>query len=233
MGFVRPLWLIGTTFAALLGWHYSQSFVLPSTKGTRGTTKSFNHLFAEKLSYTERLRLAQEAKRKGKPANQAAPAPVRSPEQVAQAKQIAGSTDPEDSLPFSDQIYEDMSYVIGKLQNRLRNRILLTPDELSKFEAAAGRIVADGRNGGYTADNFLPEEEPEPVIQETIEGVKVQMKIDKKSQHYIDGMETMTPDEYRAAMDQKIRQMRGARRQAGYQGGGQQQKDYFDSLSSS
>jgi len=227
--------------------------------------------FAEKkLSYAEQLKLAKEAKAKGQTYGEVAPKRALSPAQELQFKKLTGAADADDDLPFTDEIYEDMAFILSKLEARCRKGTLLKPREVPLFSAAVGRVVADMRSpqgrrpqlntaaggGRATTDSLdasndelagirevplrnadldyakrLDEAAAAATVTETIGGVKMEMQIRKDSQHYVEGMETMTPDEYRKAMDQKIRDVRTARRQAGYKYGGRQLDDYFSSLS--
>ena len=123
-------------------------------------TRHFNHpLAAQSESYRDALDRAKAAKLQKQGGNSAVPpppvpvaravAPPAAPSsssvsRPAPAAAVAAAAAPADSgLPFSDDLYDHLKFVIGKLSARMRTDTPLTRDELARFQASADRIIDD------------------------------------------------------------------------------------------
>lgn len=73
-------------------------------------------------------------------ATQARVEPTPSPT-VTQRKEVAN----DNGLPFSDDLYEHLKYVITKLSGKIKLDISLTPAELDQFEQSIETIIADAK----------------------------------------------------------------------------------------
>jgi hypothetical protein len=120
------------------------------TRGPR--TRHFNFRLGD--SYREALERAKAAKLQKQggavsppPAPVArapAPAPPAAPSSSSMTRPAPVAAVPADSgLPFTDDMYEHLKFVIGKLSARMRTDTPLTREELARFQASADRIIDD------------------------------------------------------------------------------------------
>ena len=92
-------------------------------------------------SYADQLRTAKLAKagRGGSsPVLPKAPTPP-----VASATRAESVAQPSSALPFEQDVYENLNFVIGKLSSRMKSGKVLSEEELDQFKAAVGVIVSD------------------------------------------------------------------------------------------
>jgi hypothetical protein len=112
------------------------------------TTKSNGRIAALQAlpSYEEMMEEAKkrkEQKRSRPPRAKTTQAPS-SVSEPAMKVDIPGYEAPRsDGLPFSDEIYEQMKYIIEKLTRKIKDDESLTQEELTKLSSAVETVIAD------------------------------------------------------------------------------------------
>ena len=117
-------------------------------------------------SYQDLLRRAQDAKAGGA----APPPPIRQQQQQQKAppapiqeRRSAPQANP-DGLPFDDETYDHIKYVISKLTARIKGDTVLSKDELSKFKEAVDAILADSAGDlGTGSSRFDDDDDPDSI----------------------------------------------------------------------
>ena len=95
-------------------------------------------------SYAEQLRRAKEA-RSGGGAGQAesSAASYQPPAPMPQSNSAPGAAQQNSDTPFSDDVYEHLSFVISKLSGRMKNSEALNGNDLQKFMNSVDAIITD------------------------------------------------------------------------------------------
>jgi hypothetical protein len=112
------------------------------------SSRSFR-LKAKPDSYKQALEQARLAKaqKSGSPA--ASVPQVRQPvaPRVAPVQQTAPDDEEEEDngLPFSDEMYDHLKFVIGKLSTRMKDGVPLSQADLTKFELSCDAIIRDAK----------------------------------------------------------------------------------------
>lgn len=138
-------------------------------------TKGFNLFVADKkmpkfiymnsinspYSYLNLLQQAQAVKQLEQTHVQRPPANSPHVPSSTSLNNVVSQTNPEDAadngLPFSDELYEHLKYIIGKITSRIKYGAPLKSEELSRFEFSAAAIIADAKKTvGVAALSSLP-----------------------------------------------------------------------------
>lgn len=132
---------------------YSLKSVQIQSSKNRQLFHSFNcRLLAKPDSYREALERAKAAKlQQGGPVVQPVAASVRPtavavtpvPTIASSAASSSVGTETDNGLPFSDDMYDHLKFVIGKLSARMKSDTPLTRDELSRFQSSCENIIQD------------------------------------------------------------------------------------------
>jgi hypothetical protein len=178
------------------------------------------------------------------------------------SRQSADSTSTKRSpnvsgLPFDDELYSHLKYVIEKLTGRMKSSTILTPDEFRMFEESVKIIIQDARGGGDVAVSSAPTVAASATATATARAAAVPLapptptparapatavskpqptpKTEKSSVYAagswdIEGMETMTSDEYYSALNKRIAESKAKRKAAGETIGGRSSDLYQESL---
>ena len=137
-----------------------QSFI--NSYGSRTSRTTSTPLFAS--SYLDALARAKAAKGQQMPPAVAA-RPPPPPAAVAVTSSVSSSSsssaavedDDNDGLPFSEEMYDHLKFVIGKLSSRMKSDIPLTREEMSKFQSSCDKIINDAWAGiGETRPGNVP-----------------------------------------------------------------------------
>lgn len=184
----------------------SQSFTLRPLHAA----KSYEEMLAE-------ARSRKQVQQRAGPPSVVSVSRVDTPPVAREATQSTSSptTRKEKSnLPFDDEIYEHLKFVISKLTAKIKSDISLTPDELVRFKQAVDRIVADAVG-----------EEPPPSGIASIAASNVAEKSTsrddvpdpsspfslmhgKTSTWEVDNMENMTTEEFYDAINKRNAEIR-------------------------
>jgi len=70
---------------------------------------------------------------------EASPAEPRRPK-TQQSKPVRG---PQGGLPFTDELYEDLKFVVGKLTAKIKSDTSMTSEDLEKFRLSVNNILSD------------------------------------------------------------------------------------------
>ena len=147
--------VIALLLALSEGVAYSLKSVHIQSSRNRLSFHNFNYrLSAQPDSYREALNRAKAAKlQQGGQVVQPKVAPVRPtavaapvPPVVSSAASSSSSSSSavaNDGLPFSDDMYDHLKFVIGKLSARMKSDTPLTRDELSRFQNSCENIIQD------------------------------------------------------------------------------------------
>ena len=85
-----------------------------------------------------------------------AAAPVAAKKAPVEKKSVPSSKRSNDGLPFSDEMYSHLKYVIEKISGRMKNEPPLTRDEIKKLKESVDAIIADSKE---ELDNATNEED--------------------------------------------------------------------------
>ena len=155
----------------------------------------------------------------------------------------AVTADQEDNgLPFTDEIYGHLKYTIEKLTSRMKSPKVLTPDEIRKLEVSISAIIRDARglppappsaavappvakaavvSAPSRASAPAPAPAPAAVQRAATPSTKPSAaqsateSVSNASGWAIPGMETMSTDEYYAALNKRIADAKAQRKAAG------------------
>jgi hypothetical protein len=95
------------------------------------------------LSYADQLKKARQARSGSVPATQTLP----STPAVSLASQDSSGNS---GTPFSDEVYEHLTFVISQLSGRIKSESALSPSDLDKFRASCDAIIVDMNRGAPT-----------------------------------------------------------------------------------
>jgi hypothetical protein len=132
---------------------YSLRSVQIQSSRNRLSFHNFNYrLSAQPDSYREALERAKAAKlQQGGKVIPPPAAPVRPTAVVAtpatpvvsSVSSSSSSIEADNGLPFSDDMYDHLKFVIGKLSARMKSDTPLTRDELARFQNSCENIIQD------------------------------------------------------------------------------------------
>eukprot|EP01038_Epipyxis_sp_PR26KG_P007228 gene7228-9859_t len=93
-----------------------------------------------------------------------------SPPQAYKTKndRIITSDEEDNNLPFTDEMYDHLKYVIGKLTSKMRSDISLTPSELERFRLSMEHIIADANGFTYHDHAMVDRDNTPQPVQNTI-----------------------------------------------------------------
>lgn len=175
------------------------------------------------------------------------PAPKLGAVQSVSSVPSPASNPNNNGLPFNDNMYEKLKFVIGKLTAKIRSDASLTEKELLDFEAAIETIIADSkadrRSAGsdpFESENFglinnsNIENETKVTSSETApasEGIDAEFDAFRglKSTWQVPNSEKMSSEEYYAAINRRNAEIRAIRRASGR--GLEESKQYLENLS--
>ena len=63
------------------------------------------------------------------------------------ASSSSSASDDNDGLPFNEEMYEHLKFVIGKLSARMKSDTPLTREEMSRFQSSCDKIINDAWAG--------------------------------------------------------------------------------------
>ena len=178
-------------------------------------------------SYAEQLRRAKEA-RSGGGAGQAesSAASYQPPAPIPQSNSAPGAAQQNSDTPFSDDVYEHLSFVISKLSGRMKNSESLNGNDLQKFMNSVDAIIADMQPMGSVPATEKGARRP---ITEADPNSPFAPLHGMGNTWQVKGMEQMSTEEYfdevyrrMAVMKEKRSQEEGYSREAA--------RDYFDSI---
>ena len=82
--------------------------------------------------------------------------PVTSTRAPIEKKSAPSNKRSNDGLPFSDEMYSHLKYVIEKISGRMKNETPLTREEIEKLKESVDAIIADSKD---ELDNAMDEED--------------------------------------------------------------------------
>ena len=117
------------------------------------------------------------------------------------------------NLPFDDEIYEHLKFVISKLTAKIKSDVSLTPDELVRFKQAVDRIVADAVGESPPSENASIAASNVAVKSTTKDNVPdpsspFSLMHGKTSTWEVDNMENMTTEEFYDAINKRNAEIR-------------------------
>jgi hypothetical protein len=71
-----------------------------------------------------------------------------------QPQVITRNDDDLDDLPFTDEMYDHLKYVIGALTARMKSEKPLTESELKRFKGSIDAIILDSKEDSYQNDTY-------------------------------------------------------------------------------
>jgi len=75
--------------------------------------------------------------------------------EVKKQPQVIKSNDEDlDDLPFTDEMYDHLKYVIGVLTARMKSEKPLTESELKRFKGSIDAIILDSKEDSYQNDTY-------------------------------------------------------------------------------
>ena len=131
-----------------------QSFISYGSVTIR-STRNFNTPLFAAPSYLDALARAKAAKGQPMPPAVAARPPTVSVAPPAAAAVTGSSSssstavedDDNDGLPFNEEMYDHLKFVIGKLSSRMKSDTPLTREEMSRFQSSCDKIINDAWAG--------------------------------------------------------------------------------------
>ncbi|KAG5176200.1 hypothetical protein JKP88DRAFT_227972 [Tribonema minus] len=178
-------------------------------------------------SYMERLKAAQEAKaaKKQAAAPPAAVAPATPPAVAAVSEPLSAA-----AAPFTDEMQEHLQTAINLLSRRLKSGVPLNRPEFDRFEEAIDAIIKDAvphlAAAAPAAKAAAPAQRQQAAAQgweelggddddDDDEGMESEgpawdaskgygMPVGVRNSYTIDGMDDMSPDDYQAALREKV-----------------------------
>jgi hypothetical protein len=146
----------------------------------------------------------------------------------------SASSKPRDGVPFSDDIYDKLQFVITTLTKRMKGKEVLSKNDLHQLENDINALLNDagiGKGKGVGKD-FDFDSMPMDLKAELGENNIFAQEFKGANSWRIPGMEKMSTDEYYRAIQQRIRRMKEQRQATGERTGGQSVDDYFAILNS-
>lgn len=117
------------------------------------------------------------------------------------------------NLPFDDEIYEHLKFVISKLTAKIKSDVSLTPDELVRFKQAVDSIVADAigeippsENASIAASNVAEKSTTKDNVPDP--SSPFSLMHGKTSTWEVDNMENMTTEEFYDAINKRNAEIR-------------------------
>jgi len=157
--------------------------------------------------------------------------------------------DIDDGLPFDDEMYDHLKYVIGVLTARMKSEKPLTDNELKRFKVSIDAIILDSKEDSsesyddYSNDNSYNEDEVDNYEQEEASSPLAisnnpQASSDNPFNQFrgstwnFDNMEDMTTEEYYDALNKRLADMKQKKLEV-YERDelNNPSESYFDSLS--
>jgi hypothetical protein len=93
----------------------------------------------------QRAKLAKAQKNGALPP--AVPSAVTSVSKPAAISPAVSPIAQSNSLPFSDEMYDNFKFVIAKLSGRMKSDAPLSTEDFAKYKAAVEAIIADAKSG--------------------------------------------------------------------------------------
>lgn len=203
-------------------------------------------------SYADQLRRAKEARSGGGAGQTGGEAAIyQPPAPIPQTNAASQQAQQHSDAPFSDDVYEHLSFVIGRLSSRMKNSESMSGEDVNNFMRSVDAIIADMQPSGTAAapakdgapSGYVGATEPlkkgfyipEPGEQETRPITDADPSSPfaplhgMKNTWQVKDMERMSTDEYYQEIYRRNREMKDRRMQEdGYSR--EAAHDYFDSI---